>query len=244
MSEIIEQINTCCKQLRLRRLTDHFDTITTKDPYQFLLHILQQEVALRSQLRIDRSIKNAGFYTYKDFHDFQFDDITLPSRLNKEQLLSLQFIEDKQGIICYGRVGAGKTHLVIALGIAACKKGYKVGFWRAAALVNRLRAEQTAGTLDKFLQRFEKLDLVILDEWGYIPLHQDGAKLIFQVISLCYEKRSIMITTNLEFSKWVNIFYDEAMTTAMIDRLIHHSYLIIFDRESYRGRHSLMQTQE
>ena len=241
MSEILEQIDTCCKQLRLRRFTEHFPTITTADPHQFLLQILQKEVLQREQQRIDRAIKSAGFYTYKDFSDFHFDDITLPSVLNAEQLRSLQFIEDTQGLILYGRVGSGKTHLAIALGIQACKKGYKVGFWRTAALVNRLRSEQAAGTFEKFLQKLEKLDLLIFDEWGYVPLHQDGAKLIFQVISMCYEKRSMIVTTNLEFSKWVNIFYDEAMTTAMIDRLIHHSHLLLFDRDSYRGKHSLMQ---
>jgi len=241
MSELLDEINACCKKLRLRRLTDHFSTISADDPQQFLLELLQKEVAQREKLRIERAIKNAGFYSHKDFDSFSFDGITLPSQLEPDQLKTLQFIEDKQGIIAYGRVGTGKTHLAIALGINACQKGYTVGFWRTAALVNRLRSEQKNGTLETFLKSLEKYDFVILDEWGYVPLQQDGAKLMFQVISLCYEKRSIMITTNLEFSKWVNIFYDEAMTTAMIDRLIHHSHLLIFDRESYRGKHSLMQ---
>jgi len=107
--------------------------------------------------------------------------------------------------------------------------------------VNHLIRIHDGGDLQAFLKQIEKLDLLICDEWGYVPVHRDGAQLLFQVISACYEKRSLILTTNLEFSKWVNIFLDEAMTTAIIDRLVHYSHLLIFDGESHRVKNSLMR---
>jgi DNA replication protein DnaC len=138
-------------------------------------------------------------------------------------------------------VGTGKTHLATALGLEACKSGKRVAFYRTAALVNKLTRLNDGGELERFLKTIEKLDLLICDEWGYVPVNCDGAQLLFQVISACYEKRSLILTTILEFSKWTNIFLDEAMTTAMIDRLIHYSHLLIFDGESHRVKNSLMR---
>lgn len=144
-------------------------------------------------------------------------------------------------MILYGNVGTGKTHLAIAVGVAACQRSKAVRFFRTAALVNQLSEAQKMGTLNRFLKQLFKADLIICDEWGYVPLDRDGSKLLFQVISDCYEQRSVIITTNLEFSKWVNIFYDEQMTAAMIDRLVHHGYLLLFEGQSYRIRNSLMK---
>ena len=128
-----------------------------------------------------------------------------------------------------------------ALGIEACKCNFKVAFWRTAALVNHLIQLNDGGKLHEFLKTIEKLDLLICDEWGYVPVSRDGAQLLFQVVSACYEKRSMAITTNLEFGRWVNIFLDQTMTTALIDRLVHHSHLLIFDGESHRVKNSLMR---
>lgn len=111
-----------------------------------------------------------------------------------------------------------------------------------AGLVNQLSDAQKKGELNKFLNQLSKAELLICDEWGYVPLDRDGSKLLFQVISECYEQKSVIITTNLEFSKWVHVFYGEQMTTAMIDRLVHHGYLLIFDGQSYRIKNSLMKT--
>ena len=107
--------------------------------------------------------------------------------------------------------------------------------------MNTLTKLNDEGELDEYLKSLSKLDLLICDEWGYVPLHRDGAQLLFQMVSACYEKLSMVITTNLEFSRWVNIFLDEAMTTAIIDRLVHYSHLLIFDGESYRVKNSLIR---
>ncbi len=153
----------------------------------------------------------------------------------------MEFVPNRQNLILYGNVGTGKTHLATALGIEACKRDYKVAFWRTAALVNHLIQLNDGGALHGFLKTLEKLDLLICHEWGYVPVSRDGAQLLFQVVSACYEKRSMLITTNLEFGRWVNIFLDQTMTTALIDRLVHHSHLLIFDGESHRVRNSLMR---
>ena len=108
-------------------------------------------------------------------------------------------------------------------------------------MVNYLSEIQKKGEINRFYKQLSKTDLLICDEWGYVPLEQAGSKLLFQVISDCYEQRSVIITTNLEFSKWVNVFYDEQMTAAMIDRLVHHCHLLLFDGESYRIKNSSMR---
>jgi DNA replication protein DnaC len=131
--------------------------------------------------------------------------------------------------------------MATAIGVEACMQGKKVRFYKTAALVNELIAAKANGTLLQLLKKLSKIDLLICDEWGYIPFDAEGSQLLFQVIADCYEKRSLIITTNIEFSKWNGIFYDDQLTAALIDRLVHHSHLIIFGRESWRLKHSLMK---
>jgi len=156
-------------------------------------------------------------------------------------LKNAAFVERKENLILYGPVGTGKTHLATALGVEACMNGRKVKFYRTAALVNELIDAQSNGMLKKFLKPIEQADLLICDEWGYVPLDLEGAKLLYQVIADCYEKKSIILTTNLEFSKWNSIFFDEKLTNAIIDRMVHHSHLLVFNGPSYRLQNSLMK---
>lgn len=120
--------------------------------------------------------------------------------------------------------------MAIASGISACNNGKKVRFFRTATLVNELVEAKNQGTLLRFMKQIEKCDLLICDEWGYVPVDSNGAKLLFQVIADCYERKSLIITTNLEFGKWNGIFYDEKLTAAIIDSVIHHTHLLVFDR--------------
>jgi DNA replication protein DnaC len=128
--------------------------------------------------------------------------------------------------------------LATAIGVEACNQGKRVKFYRTASLVNQLTDAKANGELKRFFRQIEKCDLLICDEWGFVPFEKNGAQLLFQVVSECYERRSVIITTNLEFSKWNAIFYDEKMTSAIIDRLIHHSHLLVFNGPSYRLQHS------
>jgi DNA replication protein DnaC len=238
-----EEIADCCKRLRLSRaLAEGIESINETEPKQFLLKVLKNEIEHREETRKARCLKTAGFYTLKTFQDYVFDNITLPSSITVDKLKALTFLDKKQNLILYGNVGTGKTHLATALGVSACQKGKRVRFFRTSALVNELLDAKKGGRLNRLLKSITKLDLLICDEWGYVPLDRDGSRLLFNVISDCYEQRSVIITTNLEFSRWVTVLYDEQMTAAMIDRLVHHSHLLIFDGESWRMRNSLIRS--
>ena len=228
------------QKLRLRRNIAEISDQVRRNPQAYLLEILRQEIAYRENARKAR-LQTGWLHTLKTFDGYIFDEIRIPSGLKIDHLKDASFVEEKKNLILYGNVGTGKTHMAIAAGVAACNKGKIVRFFRTASLVNQLNDAQKKGELARFLKQFLKADLIICDEWGYVPLDRDGSKLLFQVISECYEQRSVIITTNLEFSKWVNIFYDEQMTAAMIDRLVHHSYLLLFEGSSYRIKDSLMR---
>lgn len=236
------EIAECCRRLRLSKNIAAVSDQIEADSYQeYLLKILKQELLYRETTRKNRLIKQACFYCLKTFDGFCFDEIRLPAELAVGDLKEAAFVSQQKNLIFYGNVGTGKPHLATAIGIEACNRGKAVRFFRTAALVNQLSDAKKKGEFSRFLKQLSKVDLLICDEWGYVPLDQDGSKLLFQVISDCYEQRSVIITTNLEFSKWVNIFYDEHMTAAMIDRLVHYSYLLLFDGQSYRIKNSLMK---
>lgn len=234
-------IADCCKQLRLSRNIAEMSGIIQADSHQeYLLKLLQSEIEHRDAARKDKLLKNAGFYAIKTFDNFRFDEVTLPSAVNAAYLKNCEFIENKTNLVMYGNVGTGKTHLSIALGVEACKKGCEVKFFRTSALVNKLAEAKKRGTFSTLLKQLNKADLLICDEWGYVPLDRTGAQLLFEVISECYEKKSVIINTNIEFSRWVNVFYDEQMTGAIIDRLLHHCHLLMFPGPSNRMRESTL----
>jgi DNA replication protein DnaC len=235
----------CCKRLKLsRNIVDNCHFIKNERFQEDLLELFKMEIAGREKAKREKLIKSAGFYTLKHYSDFIYDEVQVPSSITTEYLKNTQFIDETKNLILYGNVGTGKTHLSIALGIEACKRGLTVGFYRTASLVNLLSESKKSGKINKLLTSLKNLDLLICDEWGYVPLDKEAAQLLFQVVSDRYENGSIIITTNLEFSRWVGIFYDEQMTAALIDRLVHHSYLLMFTGPSNRIRDSLMRTGE
>lgn len=234
-----QEIVDCCKQLRLsRNLAEMAQSMDGDNHQEYLLKLLSSELSYRKKARIDKLISSAGFYTIKTFEGFRFDEITLHSDLSIEELKSLNFISARRNLIMYGGTGTGKTFLSTALGVAACKQGMSVKFYRTAALVNMLSEAKKAGTLGNLLKKLNQTELIILDEYGYVPLDRTGAQLLFEIISDCYERRSIILNTNLEFSRWVNVLYDEQMTAAMLDRLLHHCHLMLFPGPSNRMKES------
>jgi DNA replication protein DnaC len=236
---MISEVATCCKELRLsHNIVDMAEKIEAKTHIEFLVQLLQSELKYRENNRIDKLLKKAGFYSLKNFDGFKFDEVTLPSSITPEYLKDCEFLETKSNIVMYGNVGTGKTHLSIALGVEACKKGIETRFFRTAALVNRLSEEKKKGTLSKFMKQILKSELLILDEWGYVPLDRLGAQLLFEIISECYERKSLIINTNIEFSRWVTVFYDEQMTSAIVDRVLHHCHLLLFPGQSNRIKES------
>lgn len=217
--------------------------INARDYGDFLAQLLRMEIEHRELTRKNRNLKSAGFDVIKTFENYKFGDIQIPNAIGIKELKSGAFIDRLENLILYGPVGTGKSHMATAIGVTACSREKKVKFYRTAALVNSLSEAKVKGELQRFMKQLRKTDLLICDEWGYVPFEKDGSQLLFQVISECYEKRSIIITTNLEFSKWNGIFYDEKLTSAIIDRLVHHSHLLVFQGQSYRLTHSTMKSQ-
>jgi DNA replication protein DnaC len=236
------QILECCKQLRLSAsLADNAMTATGATNQEYLLEVLKAEIQYRNTKRRNLHLKKAGFDSIKTFQGYDFEDITMPSGITVDLLKQAEFLTRQENLILYGKNGAGKSHMATAIGVEACMQGKHVRFYKTAALVNELVAAKSNGTLVRLLKKLSKLDLLICDEWGYIPFDAEGSQLLFQVIADCYEKRSLIITTNIEFSRWNGIFYDDQLTAVLIDRLVHHSHLIVFGRDSWRLRHSLMK---
>lgn len=162
--------------------------------------------------------------------------------MNKPKVLALangEFIKHKENAIMVGNAGVGKTHLAIALAFAACRKGYRVKFYTAAGLVNELVAAQHEYRLAKMEKQWLIPDLVIIDELGFVPFNKSGAELLFQYCSSRYERGSIVITTNLEFAKWTEVFGDEQMTAALLDRLTHRAHILNMNGDSYRFKQSI-----
>lgn len=188
----------------------------------------------------NRMVKTAGFRVMKTLDDFVWNSaIELPGGLPQEYMTDLQFLAPKENLIFMGSVGTGKTHLATAIALKACQEGRRVRFFTAAELANILLEKNTKGTLNNYLGTLKKVELVVIDEIGFVPLHKDAAELLFQVISDCYERKSLIITSNLEFSQWNTVFGDNRLTAALVDRLIHHSHIVIFSGESYRLTQSL-----
>ena len=231
-----------CKRLKLgSNVIARAKKIKAKTHVDFLLELFSGELEERDRKRRNAYIKTAGFSIHKTFEKYTFEDIKFPKTLTADDIMEVSFVPRRENLILYGNVGAGKTHLAIAAGMAACNAGYRTRFWRTANLVNALVEAKVAGCLGMFMKQFDKLDLLICDEWGYVPLDSDGTKLLFQVVSECYERKSLIITTNLEFARWNDIFADAKITAALLDRIIHYSHLLDFtNRDSRRLMDALL----
>lgn len=174
----------------------------TQKQLEFLLELLQAELTFRDENHRKRLIKRAGFPTYKTFEEYSYHCVKFPPVFSREELETLEFVPGKKNLVLYGPVGIGKTHMAIAAGVKACNLGYKTKFYTVTELVLKLAESRKNGTLERLLRDLRSLDLLILDEWGYVPVDKDGSQLLFRVISDSYESKSLILTTNLEFSKW------------------------------------------
>ena len=214
------------------------------DYERYLLALAEQEVAQRHINRQQLRIRQARFPVLKELADFNF--ATLPT-LNKQRILDLargEYIHKSEPIILVGNPGLGKTHVAIGLALAACRQGHRVRFYNAAALVNLLLEAQQEHRFQKFLASALKQQLIVLDELGFIPFTSIGAQLIFQFCSTLYERVTLLVTTNLKFADWTQVFGDERLTAALLDRLTHKAHIIEFVGESYRFRQRLQQEAE
>jgi len=209
---------------------------------RYLLSLAEQEIAQREKNRQVRLIKAARFPVLKELADFDF---TCVPSLSKQQVLELaqgSYVRQAEPILMVGNPGLGKTHLATSLALAACRQGQRVRFYHAAALVNELLEAEEAHRVPKLLNGALKHRVIVLDELGFIPLSTTGAHLIFQFCSVLYQRVALLITTNLRFADWTQVFGDERLTAALLDRLTHKAHILEFSgAESYRFRERMQR---
>ncbi|QQY79062.1 DNA replication protein DnaC [Keratinibaculum paraultunense] len=235
-----EELFNKLKYCKLSGMIDVFDRVLEEaldkelNHLEFFEMLLDEKVINRENRRYNRLLKNACFPTIKTIDTFDFSKAPFLNKKEIMELFTLDFLNDNQNIIFIGDQGTGKTHIVTSIGVETCKQGKSVLFFTAASLGNKLIEMQEQLALGKFIEKLRKVDLLIIDELGYVSLSHRSTQLLFQVFSERYEKGSIMIISNLEFGEWGNIFNDEIMAAAIIDRLIHNSIIKSFKGSSYR----------
>ena len=238
MEQTIEEY---AKRLKLSWIRQHYQEVEATSNEEFLLKLMEQEIQQREERKTNLLLSHSQLPEVPSV-PFIWDEIDYTQGLTRNYFLEGEFLPKKENLIFYGGVGTGKTFLSTLIGLNAIQTSAKnIKFFTVANLVNRLLDAHEKGTLGRFYKQLEKLDLLILDELGYIPLHKQGAELLFQVISMCYERKSLIITTNLRFGEWNHVFGDPILTEAVIDRLIHHSHLVVFKGPSHRMKESLLQ---
>jgi DNA replication protein DnaC len=229
LSAMISQLEGCLRQARE----------SSEDYAEFLLNLTELEVATRMENGRKRRLRDAKFPLLKPLEVFKFEAAPdLDTRLIKD-LAGGRYIKDARNVIFLGRSGTGKTHLATALGMEACRQGIRTRFVTGCALANELIEARDEKILARVIKRYASYGLLIVDELGYVPFSKEGAELMFQVLAERHERRSVIITTNLGFGDWTQIFGDPTLTAALLDRITHKAFTINCTWESYRLKDTL-----
>ena len=232
--------------LKLFYMRENYESLAKKAAQKqwthvnYLTELTIAEANLKKDRATQRRIRAARFPQIKTLEQFKWSWPQKINQLQVKNLFRLNFVDEKSNVIFLGGVGLGKTHLATALGYHACLRGYPVLFCSAVDAINNLAAAQSAGRLKQELRKYHKPALVILDELGYLPIDKTGADLLFQIISHRYEQGSLIITTNRAFKDWPEIFNnDSTLTSALLDRLLHHTETIVIEGKSYRMKETI-----
>ena len=228
------------KQLKLPTMLKEYPLLAKscsqeKSDYPtYLLRLCEKELTERQRRAMDRRIKGAKFPLLKTIDSFDFTSQKSVNEPLVRELLRCEFIDHHENVLLIGNSGTGKTHLATALGFAACCQGYKVRFFGCTALVTQLLEAKEDRQLQRWLKQFEKQNLLVLDELGYVPFSKAGSELLFEVVSRAYERQSLIVTTNLPFENWTEVCGSERLTGALLDRLTHRVHIIEANGASYR----------
>ena len=208
------------------------------DHPSYLLRLAELELIDRNQRMVERRIRAARFPAVKSLDTFDFLAIPSVNKVLVTELARWEYVQRRENVIAIGNSGTGKTHVALGLGLAACQRGMSVGFTTAAALVHELMEARDERRLLNLQRQLSRLSLLIVDELGFVPLSPTGAELLFEVLSQRYERGSILVTTNLPFDEWTEVFGSERLTGALLDRLTHHVHILEMNGDSYRLRRS------
>jgi DNA replication protein DnaC len=238
-------LNQHLKELKLANILQHYPSLVRQAKEsgtsyeEFLLSLTETELRVRADNRLKRRIKEARFPLLKTLEDFNFDEAPGLDRRLVRELVSGEYLKQHRNVIFLGKTGTGKTHLSTGLGVEACRQGARTRFISGCALANELIESRTEKALSRLIGKYARYELLILDELGYVPFSKEGAELLFQVLAERHEKSSVIITSNLGFADWTQVFGEATLTAALLDRLTHKAQIIPCTWESFRLKETL-----
>lgn len=250
MTSIYTQLIKNLEYLKLKQMIEHLDEVLdfiTTNNLSFtegLTKLTSYEIDFKETNMIRSMVKVGAFPHHKELKDFDF---TFQPTINKQQILdfeTLRFLENQENIVFLGSSGVGKTHLAVSIGISAAKKRVSTYFIKCHELIQQLKKAKLENRLNDRLKHFCKYKLLIIDELGYLPIEKEDSKLFFQLIDMRYEKKSTILTTNINFNNWDDVFFDPVIANAILDRILHHAHVINIAGKSYRLKDYIKQDDE